>query len=164
MLKSLVDVTPIIFVKIGQDQVGTVDFRLITASPKTALSDANRNFYATDPWNNPINALLENNQQSLTNLTEEGHGKVNSMPEIKVLDDSVTIAGFPVMRNKYYQEKLGKLNRFEGFVPRWTFPRTVIEVAEKSPPVSTTQMLLVIDTAREVFIGMGEKFPPTVLH
>ena len=55
MLKSVVDVSPIIFVKIGQDQVGAIDYTMTSPSGGTAELDGNINWYAIDPFQNPFN-------------------------------------------------------------------------------------------------------------
>ena len=49
MLKSVVDCSPIIFVKIGQDQVGAIDFTMESPTWGNAELDGNINWYAIDP-------------------------------------------------------------------------------------------------------------------
>ena len=53
MLKSVVDCSPILFVKMGQDAVGAIDFQMRPAIKEMSLLDGNINRYATDPFNNP---------------------------------------------------------------------------------------------------------------
>lgn len=48
MLESVVSITPILFVKIGQETAGAIDFKL-TYSPSN-LVNGNVNFYATNPF------------------------------------------------------------------------------------------------------------------
>ena len=53
MLKSVVDSMPILFVRIGQQAAGTIDFQLSAPVQSTAMFSANVNFYNIDPFNNP---------------------------------------------------------------------------------------------------------------
>jgi len=48
MLKSVVDSAPILFVKVGQDSVGAIDFTLSAPTELNAMSDANTNWYADE--------------------------------------------------------------------------------------------------------------------
>ena len=50
--KSVVDVSPILFVKVGQEQVGAIDFVITPAN--NAMISAQVNYYAVDPWHNPF--------------------------------------------------------------------------------------------------------------
>lgn len=52
MLKSVVASSPLLFVKIGQDTVGAIDFQL--AGETNGLINANTNYYNIDPFNNPF--------------------------------------------------------------------------------------------------------------
>ena len=45
MLKSVVDSSPILFVKIGQNSVGAIDFTLSSPSESNAIVGINTNFY-----------------------------------------------------------------------------------------------------------------------
>ena len=53
MFKSVVESSPIIFVKIGQQQVGAIDFTL-TPTQETSMESGNMNYYAINPWKNPL--------------------------------------------------------------------------------------------------------------
>ena len=72
MLKSAVDCTPIIFVKIGQDQVGTIDYSM--TSPKNGNSEINGNinWYNIDPFHNPFNHTMQPYTQAIQNSYEKG--------------------------------------------------------------------------------------------
>ena len=59
MLKSVVDCTPILFVRIGQDAAGTVDFQLQAPVEGNAMIKANVNFYDIDPFNNPFEIIRD---------------------------------------------------------------------------------------------------------
>lgn len=56
MFKSLIDTSPILFVKIGQEQVGAIDFRILAAKD-IGIHSADVNYYAVDPWNNQFTVL-----------------------------------------------------------------------------------------------------------
>ena len=49
MFKSVIDSSPILFVKVGQEQVGAVDF-LITASDSTNMINGDVNVYDIDAF------------------------------------------------------------------------------------------------------------------
>ena len=61
LLKSVIDCSPILFVKIGQQAVGAIDFQLTSSSysdqksetPTPPMIPANTNWYAIDPFDNP---------------------------------------------------------------------------------------------------------------
>jgi hypothetical protein len=48
MLESVVSITPILFVKIGQETAGAIDFRL--SFSKSRLTNGNVNLYALNPF------------------------------------------------------------------------------------------------------------------
>ena len=48
MLKSVVDSAPILFVKLGQEEVGAIDFSLKTS--KTSYNTVPLNFYSVNPF------------------------------------------------------------------------------------------------------------------
>ena len=65
MFKSVIDSSPILFVKTGQEQVGAVDFMMI-ASNNTGLITGDVNYYALNPWKNPyevINSTAEDSPE-----------------------------------------------------------------------------------------------------
>ena len=49
MLKSVVDSSPILFVKIGQSEVGAIDVTMRVGNPTLALQPGNINYYNVDP-------------------------------------------------------------------------------------------------------------------
>ena len=55
MLKSVVDSAPIIFVKMGQDQVGTIDYTITSPNGGNFIMNGNYNWYNIDPFHNPLN-------------------------------------------------------------------------------------------------------------
>ena len=48
MLKSVVSVAPVIFVKIGQESTGAIDFQLTFSG--NPVTNGNVNYYAIDPF------------------------------------------------------------------------------------------------------------------
>lgn len=56
MLKSVVDATPILFVKMGQQEAGAIDFKLTPTQGNHMLYQGNRNFYSIDPFSNTTQA------------------------------------------------------------------------------------------------------------
>ena len=54
MLKSVVDCSPILFVRIGQEAVGSIDFKLQSPLESNAMISGDVNYYAIDPFNNPF--------------------------------------------------------------------------------------------------------------
>ena len=50
MLKSVVDSTPILFVKLGQDEVGAIDFQLKMGNPSDVYKKAPMRYYNIDPF------------------------------------------------------------------------------------------------------------------
>ena len=61
MLKSVVDCTPILFVRIGQEAAGTVDYQLTVPVNSSTMLSANVNFYAIDPFANPYKVKRSDN-------------------------------------------------------------------------------------------------------
>ena len=57
MLKSVVASSPLLFVKIGQDAVGAIDFQLQSPQDSNAMVSGNVNYNSLDPFDNPY-ALL----------------------------------------------------------------------------------------------------------
>lgn len=55
MLKSVVDSAPIIFVKMGQDQIGTIDYTMTSPNGGSNFIKGNMNWYNIDPFHNPLN-------------------------------------------------------------------------------------------------------------
>ena len=54
MLKSVVDSTPILFVKIGQETAGAIDFKMSARLKGANMIKGNVNYYAIDPFDNPF--------------------------------------------------------------------------------------------------------------
>ena len=61
MLKSVIDCSSILFVRVGQEAVGTVDFQLTAPVKSNAMLNANVNYYNIDPFNNPYKIKRSDN-------------------------------------------------------------------------------------------------------
>ena len=48
-LKSLIDISPIAFLKVGQDQAGAIDLELSSSAPYF-YAPGDVNYYAAGPW------------------------------------------------------------------------------------------------------------------
>jgi len=61
MLKSVVDSSPILFVKIGQNAVGAIDFTLSAPGDSNAIIGVNTNFYnfQSNPFDSLINQAVQ---------------------------------------------------------------------------------------------------------
>jgi hypothetical protein len=54
MLKSVIDSSPILFVRIGQNTVGAIDYKITTPTGENLLINGNKNWYAIDPFGSII--------------------------------------------------------------------------------------------------------------
>ena len=50
MLKSVVDSAPILFVKLGQDTAGAIDFKITSKSSDSSFTKVPINYYNIDPF------------------------------------------------------------------------------------------------------------------
>jgi len=155
MLKSIIDVAPIAFLKVGQDQAGAFDF--------TLMSDYSAKLVAGDV-----------NVYNLTDLFEEAPDPDELKPKSLVdqfdkstladQGDHAEIFGFSLIKFDAYREKLDALNStgvFRGFSPRWQLPTKIRNIS--NPATNTSNILIVLDSAREVDNRMGQYFSREVL-
>ena len=81
---------------------------------------------------------------------------------IQVFDDHINIENkIPVMRVPYYNERLAGLESFDGFVARWYIPGEKLYFSKSNTTAIITVMIL--DTAKEIKVGVGFDWPPVVL-
>ena len=67
------------------------------------------------------------------------------------------------MYKQYFDEQLSDLENFSGFFPRIYIPSSNM-VAENDPEgLISHQSLAMIDTAKEIEVGVGYNWPPLVL-
>ena len=68
-----------------------------------------------------------------------------------------------LMRWSYFKDSLAGLDQFSGFFPRWYLPSTSISKAD-TPEIAVAETLAIIDTALEIYVGVGYEWPPLVLE
>ena len=76
MLKSVVDSSPILFVRIGQQSVGAIDFKLQASATTNKMISGNRNFYGIDPFDNPY-AVKRDSSWPFDSSTMQGENLQN---------------------------------------------------------------------------------------
>jgi hypothetical protein len=69
------------------------------------------------------------------------------------------------LRTDYFYRALDGLEGFNGFFPRITIPKTSISQSpdQYEDPKEITALMLIIDSAREVQVGVAPHFPPVTL-
>ena len=85
---------------------------------------------------------------------------------IEVFPDHVMINNtFPILRTPYFTDRLDTLDHFDGFSPRWIFPQTrMVAMDDHSRHTIATQNMLIIDSKREIYMGVGlNTWPPVEL-
>ena len=87
MLKSAVDCTPIIFVKIGQDQVGAIDYSMSSPSGGNGEINANMNWYNIDPFHNPFNYTMQPYAQASPSSFDKGLRRAKMIDPNKPKDE-----------------------------------------------------------------------------
>ena len=81
---------------------------------------------------------------------------------ITVFEDHINIDGkIPVLRVPYYEERLKDLESFDGFVARWYIPGESLTFSKTNTTAIIT--IMIIDTAKEIKVGMGYNWAPVVL-
>ena len=67
------------------------------------------------------------------------------------------------MKSEYYMEKLANLEKYQGFFPRTYIPGTDMTAVE-NPTYTAHQSLAIIDTRKEIEVGVGYDWSPVVLN
>jgi len=172
MLKSVVDSAPILFVKIGQEEVGAIDFTLTSTlnsmnAVPTNLYNINPfvGFYAVPdeaypPLPKPVNATQSNDDTSMECTTSTITGVNQTCPDHILFGDETASTSW--IRSKFFEERLDNLEDFAGWFPRIYVPATTVKSA-KTPDLTSHQTLAVIDTAKEIKVGVGYGWKPLVL-
>lgn len=138
-LKSLIDVAPIAFLKVAQDQAGAIDVKMVSDIDKQ-IQDGDLNYYRLDH--------LSNWNRTNTSALEPGK-------------DHFELFGFDMLVFDAFKDKLDPLSEkdvWKGFSPRWTIPAKL-----RSNQLTTSIILIIMDTAREVQYGIGPYFSKTIL-
>lgn len=65
------------------------------------------------------------------------------------------------MKFDVFEKKLQNMKGFDGFSPRWTLITRLRNMT--NPLLNSSSLLLVIDSKREVDIGLGRYFSQTIL-
>jgi hypothetical protein len=161
MLKSVVSITPILFVKLGQVEAGAIDF-MIKPYLSKHLTDGNVNWYSVDPFQ----FEMTNNITNYTSIPAAGsiglkasfggYGISNYEDHVEVDINGFSI---PMLKSAYFQNCLKGLEGFGGFAPRALWPHIMVEANNKT----STNVLMVINSTLEVQIGMGPEFPPYIM-
>jgi hypothetical protein len=153
LLKSIVDVAPIAFLKVGQDQAGVFDFQ-ITSDYAEPYVDGDVNQYASDPFEYAVK----------TNTTSTNFVDYIISNAVSDQGDHAEVFGFNLLKFNAVKDKLDELNLgpdFKGFSPRWTLPTRLRNTG--NPSLNTSCLLLVIDSAREVDLGLAPYFQQDIL-
>lgn len=147
LLKSVVDVAPIAFLKVGQDQAGIFDFQ-VTSDFDEPYVDGDVSLYATDPF---TYGVVENKTGNFLDELFSGVAKDKG--------DHAEFFGFSLLKFDAMKEKLDKLNNdsdFRGFSPRWTLPTKLRN--PHNPNLNTSCLLVSIDSERESDLGLVPHF------
>jgi hypothetical protein len=75
--------------------------------------------------------------------------------------DHISVGGLSFLNFDYFNRKLSNLTGFEGFTPRHTLITRLRNV--RNPLFNTSSLFLIVDSKREVDIGLGRYFSQTVL-
>lgn len=169
MLESVIAVTPILFVKLGQEESGAVDFQLKFEFSERVSGDVN--FYNVDPFvmnytsdysyqplvgtAAPLNAarpLLRHTKKHLQQLVPDNFVVNNG--------DHFLINGqLNVLNFDWYNATFFGLEGFNGFTPRTIYPSSHFFNGLQT----VTNLLLVIDCLQEAQIGLAPNFNPYIL-
>lgn len=103
MFKSIIDSSPILFVNMGQEQVGAIDY-VITSSNSSHIS-ANMNYYAINQFDN---ILAVGDEDVSVNMECPPWQPLNyTIDKIQVCDDHLLLAGgITVFRVPYFDAHL----------------------------------------------------------
>ena len=127
LLCNVLDLTPIVFLKIAEDQVGESDI-IYVAKPATNISYSADKFSYSGVENRNVKDKWISPFINITKMDEE------------------------IINSTYY----------EGITPRWI---SLIDIANTTNKNLTTPgFLLVLDSQKEVQIGLGREFSKTVLN
>ena len=149
-LYGVLEVAPIVFLKTAQDQIGSIDFTLISDySDKTR--DGDINVYSVSPFE--------------TAKVEKTKGLIQQVKDtINQSGDNFNLFGFNLLNFGEMKEKLKLLEEsssFKGFTPRWYLPTLLRNVSD--PSFNTSCTLIVIDSEREYDMGFGNGFDNKIL-
>ena len=110
MLKSVVDSSPILFVKIGQNTVGAFDITLRNNRGFFSAQNGSMNYYGLDPFDGPFayNAKIPVDEQVCgeREIPTKDDELLRTCPDnialVRKQDDESTVTQFEFMRNIFY--------------------------------------------------------------
>ena len=126
LLYNVLDLTPIVFLKIAEDQVGESDL-IYTAKPAANIS------YSVDTF-------------SYSGVDKRIARDKWALPFI-----NITKMEKEILNSTYY----------EGVTPRWISLIDIANITNRN--LTTPGILLILDSQKEVQIGLGREFSKTVL-
>lgn len=68
--------------------------------------------------------------------------------------DKIDLVGLPILNYTHINKDLSQLDGFYGFSPRWTLICKLRNIT--NPSLNTSAILLVIDSKKEIEIGLGK--------
>ena len=158
MLESVISITPILFVQMGQEEAGAIDFKMTYASSDLINGDVN--FYAA----NPFTLNYTYGEYEYVPLPLNAPGRVNShapmnkakpllkqvVPDINTFcvnegDHYIIDGSIPLLNFKWYNETLSNMPGFNGFASRTIYPDSKFRYESKE----VTNILLIIDSSWE---------------
>jgi len=125
----------------------------MTSDYSEPFEDGNHNLYVDDPFD-----LKPNVTQGGGFLENVRNGAFANN------GDHAEILGFNLLNFKAISEKLDPLNGdgiFKGFSPRWSLPTKIRN--SHAPSLNTSCILIIIDSAREVDLGLVPFFDKEIL-
>ena len=75
------------------------------------------------------------------------------------IGDKLALLAFDVFKEKL--DPLTENSRWSGFSPRWTLPAKLRNI--NNPDKNNTAVLIILDSAREVELGVAPFFPKTTI-
>jgi len=177
MLESVISITPILFVQMGQEEAGAIDFKM-TYSPSNLVS-GDVNFYAVDPfvmnytnlnytYVNLTTPPVENVAPSAPmNKAKPLLKQIGPIPDADTFvtneGDHYLVAGeIPVLNFDWYNQTLYNLPGFNGFTSRTIYPDSLF-LNRDYPERNVTNILLIINSEWEQKIGLAPQFNPYIL-
>ena len=128
------------------------------------------NYYNINPFLGEFVTSSGLNNSSSESTDDEGENAIpgctteGTAPGVEeVCPDYIELAGDrKILKSDYYSEKLSPLEEFAGFFPRTFVPATNM-VSDAAPGIISHQTLAIIDTAKEIEVGVGYEWVPLVV-
>jgi hypothetical protein len=141
MMVSVTDITPILFVKMGQENAGAIDMQLTFMQSNLVSGDVN--FYTVDPFAGGNTSFIPLVGQS---RFKKRSVKQAAVPSFQVSGDSLGINGAITLLNfTWYNNTLFGLTQYEGFTPRTLYPNSIVGTNS----TNTTNLMMIADCLQE---------------